>query len=95
MSEYAPIIIALAIIVLIVLVIYLGMSYVFEIYKNRRLQEATIGINQSLAKEVKFLENALSSYRHLANKYGCCDAIEFEKLLMDLQDRIYRKDVEK
>lgn len=102
MSEYAPIIIALAIIVLIVLVIYLGVSYVFEICENRRLKEEidrgwhyTIGFNQSLAKDVEFLEDALRPYRRLANKYGCCDAIELEKLLMDLQDQLYRKDVGK
>lgn len=102
MGEYAPIIIALAIIVLIVLVIYLWVSYVFEIYENRKLQEEidrglhyTIGINQSLVKDVKFLENALSSYRCLANKYGCGDAMELEELIMNLQCGLYRKDVRK
>lgn len=82
MNEYTPIIIALAIIVLIVLVIYLGVSYVIEIYENRRLQEEidrglhyTIGLNMSLAKDVKFLEDELRPYRHLANKYGCSDAL--------------------
>jgi hypothetical protein len=102
MCEYAPIIIALAIIVLIVLVIYLGVSYAFEIYENRRLQEEidrgfhyTIGFNKSLAEDVKFLEDLLRPYRRLANKYGCGDAIELEKLLMDLQDRLYRKDTDR
>ena len=101
MSEYTPIIIALAIIILIVLVIYLGVSYVSEIYENRRLQEEidrgfhyTIGLNKSLAEDVKFLENLLRPYRRLANKYGCSDAVELEKLLMDLQDQLYRKDAE-
>ena len=101
MNEYTPIIIALAIIILIVLVIYLGVSYAFEIYENRRLQEEidngwhyTVGLNKSLAKDVKFLENKLMPYRHLANKYGCSDAVELEKLLMDLQDQLYRKDAE-
>jgi hypothetical protein len=93
---------ALAIIVLIVLVIYLGVSYAFEIYENRRLQEEidrgfhyTIGFNKSLAEDVKFLEDLLRPYRRLANKYGCGDAIELEKLLMDLQDRLYRKDTDR
>lgn len=102
MNEYTPIIIALAIIVLIILVIYLGVSYAFEIYENRKLQKIidrgwhyTIGINQSLEMDVKFLEDALRPYRHLADKYGCCDAIELEKLLIDLQDRLYRKDAKK
>jgi hypothetical protein len=93
---------ALAIIVLIVLVIYLGVSYAFEIYENRRLQEEidrgfhyTIGFNKSLAEDVKFLEDLLRPYRRLATKYGCGDAIELEKLLMDLQDRLYRKDTDR
>jgi hypothetical protein len=102
MNECTPIIIALAIIILIVFVIYLGVSYAFEIYENRKLQEEidrgfhyTIGFNKSLAEDVKFLECKLEPYRHLANKYGCSDAIELEKLLMDLQDRLYRKDTDR
>ena len=102
MSEYIPIIIALAIIILIFLVIYLGVSYAFEIYENRRLQDEinrgfhyTIGFNKSLAEDVKFLENVLRPYRRLADKYGCRDAVELEKLLMDLQEQLYRKDNEK
>lgn len=98
MSEYIPII-ALAIIILIVLVIYLGVSYAFEIYENRRLQEEidkglhyTVGFNKSLAEDVKFLEDVLRPYRHLANKYGCGDAMELEKLIMNLQCGYYRKD---
>ena len=95
MSEYAPIIIALAIIVLIVLVIYLGVSYAFEIYENRRLQKVidnglhyTIGFNKSLAEDVKFLEDELRPYRRLANKYGCCDAIELESAFDSIWNQI-------
>lgn len=102
MSEYAPMIIALSIIILIVLVIYLGVSYAFEIYENRRLQEEidrgwhyTVGLNKSLEKDVKFLEDKLRPYIHLAHKYGCSDAVELEKLLMDLQDRLYKKEANK
>ena len=101
MSEYTQIIIALAIIILIVLVICLGVSYAFEIYENRRLQDVidkglhyTVGFNKSLAEDVKFLEDLLRPYRRLADKYGCRDAVELEKLLMDLQEQLYRKDAE-
>ena len=102
MSEYTQIIIALAIIILIVLVICLGVSYAFQIYENRRLQEEidrgwhyTIGFNKSLAEDVKFLEDTLRPYRRLANKYGCGDAMELEKLIMNLQYGLYGKDAGK
>ena len=101
MNEYTPIIIVFAIIILIVLVIYLGVSYAFQIYENRRLQDVidkglhyTVGFNKSLAEDVKFLEDLLRPYRRLANKYGCSDAVELERLLIDLQDQLYRKDAE-
>lgn len=99
MSEYIPVIIALVIIALILTAIYFAVSYAFEIYENRRLREEinsgfhyTIGFNKSLAKDVKFLEDVLRPYRRLANKYGCNDAVELEKLLIDLQDKLYRKE---
>lgn len=102
MSQCASIIIALAIIILIVLVVYLGVSYVVETYENRRLKEEidrgfhyTIGFNKSLAEDVKFLEDKLRPYRSLANKYGCSDSVELEKLLIDLQDKLYIKDKDK
>lgn len=99
MRECTPALIALAIITLIVLVIYLGVSYAFETRENRSLREEinngfhhTIGFNESLAKDKKFLEDELRPYKWLANKYGCRDADELEKLLMDLQDKLYRKE---
>lgn len=99
MSECTPALIALAVITLIVLVIYLGVSYAFEICENKSLREEinngfhyTIGFNESLAKDKKFLEDELRPYRWLANKYGCRDADELEKLLMDLQDKLYKKE---
>lgn len=99
MGEYIPLIIALVIIVLICAIIYLAVSYAFETYENRRLQEEinsgfhyTIGLNRSLAKDVEFLGNELRPYRRLAERYGCRDAIKLEKLIIDLQDQLYRKD---
>lgn len=95
MSECTSALIALAIITLIVLVIYLGVSYAFEILENRLLRDEinngfhhTVGFNESLAKDKKILEDELRPYKRLANKYCCQDADELEKLLMDFQDNI-------
>lgn len=95
MSECTSALIALAIITLILLVIYLGVSYAFETLENRSLREEinngfhyTAGFNESLAKDKKILEDELRPYKRLANKYRCQDAEELEKLLMDLQDNI-------
>lgn len=102
MSEYIPVIIALVIIVLILAAVYFAVSYAFEIYENRNLREEidkgfhyTIGFNEYLAKGNKFLEDELRPYRRLANKYGCSDAVDLEKLLIDLQYKLYRKDADK
>jgi hypothetical protein len=102
MNECTPTLIALAVITLIVLVIYLGVSYAFETLENRSLREEinngfhhTIGFNESLAKDNKFLEDELRPYRRLANKYGCSDAVDLEKLRIDLQDKLYRKNADK
>lgn len=98
MSECTSAIVALGIITLIVLVIYLGVSYAFETRENSSLREEinngfhyTIGFNESLAKDNKLLEDELRTYRRLADRYGCRDADELEKLIMDLQDKLYRK----
>lgn len=92
MSQYAPVIIALVISGLIFVVIYLAVSYAFEIYENRKLKEEidrgfhhTLLFNKSLAEDNKFLEDELRPYRRLANKYGCIDAVELEKLILALQ----------
>lgn len=98
LSEYIHVIIALVIIGLILAVICFAVGYAFEVLENRKLREEinkgfhyTLLFNKSLDKDVKFLENVLRPYRRLANKYGCSDAVELEKLLMDLQDKLYRK----
>ena len=95
MSECTSALIALAIITLILLVIYLGVSYAFEILENRSLREEinngfhhTVGFNESLAKDNKFLEDELRPYKRLANKYCCQDADDLEKLLLDIQDKL-------
>lgn len=102
MSEYIPVIIALAIIALICAVIYLAVSYAFTLIENRRLQEEiyagfhhTIGFNKSLAEDVKYLESKLRPYEHLSHKYRCSNAEELEKLIMDFQDMLFKKEAEK
>lgn len=102
MSSYIPIMIALGIILLVTLAICLAVNYAFEVHENRCLREEinkgfhhTLLFNKSLAEDVKFLENVLRPYRDLAHEYGCRDAVELKKLLMDLQDRLYRKDKDK
>lgn len=102
MSEYATVIIALVIIVLIASVICLGVSYATTIYENRGLQEEinsgfhyTIGINKSLAKDAEFLKSRLKLYEHLSLKYGCNNADELEKLIMDLRDKLKKNEANK
>ena len=102
MSEYVPVIIALVIIALIVAVIYLAVSYAFTLIENRNLREEiyagfhhTIGFNESLAKDVKYLESKLRPYEHLSRKYGCSNAEELEGLIIDLQDKLYKMKADK
>ena len=102
MSEYVPVIMALIIIALIVAVIYLAVSYAFTLIENRQLREEiyagfhhTIGFNKSLAKDVKYLESKLRPYEHLSHKYRCSNADELEKLIMDLQDKLYKMKADK
>ena len=102
MSEYVPVIIALVIIALIFAVIYLAVSYAFTLLENRNLKEEiyagfhhTIGFNKSLAKDVEYLESNLRPYEHLSRKYGCSNVDELEKLIMDLQDKLYEREADK
>ena len=102
MSEYIPIIIALVIIALILAVIYLAVSYAFTLLENRNLREEiyagfhrTIGFNKSLAEDVKYLESELRPYKDLSHKYRCGNVDELEKLIMDLQDKLYKKEIDK
>lgn len=102
MSECVPVIIALVIIALIVAVIYLAVNYAFTLLENRNLREEiyagfhyTIGFNESLAKDVEYLESELRPYKHLSRNYGCSNADELVKLIMDLQDKLYKVEADK
>ena len=102
MSEYVPVIMALVIIALIVAVIYLAVNYAFTLCENRTLREEiytgfhyTVGFNKSLAKDVKYLESNLRPYEHLSRKCGCRNADELEELIIDLQDKLYKKEADK
>lgn len=102
MSEYLPVTIAFVIIALIVVVIYLAVSYAFTLLENRNLREEiyagfhhTIGFNESLAKDVKYLESELRLYKNLSYKYRCSHVCELEKLIMDLQDKLYKRETDK
>lgn len=102
MSECVPVIIALTIIALIASVIYLVVNYAFTLLENRMLQEEiyagfhhTIGFNESLAKDVEYLESELKLYEHLSRKYGCRNADELEELIMDLHDKLCKKESDK
>ena len=102
MSEYVPVIMALIIIALIVAVIYLAVSYAFTLFENRNLREEiyagfyhTIGFNESLAKEAKYLESELRPYEHLSRKYGCSNVEELENLIMDLHDKLCKMEADK
>lgn len=102
MSECVPVIIALATIALVASVIYLAVNYAFTLYENRMLREEiyagfhhTIGFNESLAKDVEYLESNLRPYEHLSREYGCSNAEELENLIMDLQDKLCKMEADK
>lgn len=81
------------------MVIYFGVSWGFAEYEKRKLDEQinsqfymNLGISESIRKECEFLKDLLRPYEKLAHKYRCSDAEELEKLIMDLQDKLFEKE---
>ncbi len=97
--QHLAILIAIAFAVLIFMVIYFGVSWGFAEHEKRKLNEEInsqfympLGISESIRKECEFLKDLLRPYEKLAHKYGCRDAEELEKLIMDLHDKLIEKE---